>query len=154
MIMVFEEHPFDGSAKKCESAMNTKSLSNHMDISAGFMIFYTSERGLIMKLETRFIKAGLFVRLVFLIKTTAAHNLPCVILFYSFWYIYFPTSFQGYRSKCLCVCRLPAAANWNFLQNVQFCVYCVFILKTYPSWVSIKMFCCVHHSWIKPPRPL
>ena len=51
MIMVFEEHPFDGSAKKCESAMNTKSLSNHSDISAGFVIFYTPERALIMKLD-------------------------------------------------------------------------------------------------------
>ena len=58
MIMVFEEHPLDGSAKKCESAMNALTRDGQGGIS----------RNNAVGLE----------------PPTAAHNLPlCFMLFYS-----------------------------------------------------------------------
>ena len=60
-----------------------------------------------------------------------------------FLYVYTPTSFQGRFSLQVTksVCLMSTNRSQLFINQYN-ALFCVFILETYPSWVSINTFCC------------
>ena len=72
---------------------------------------------------------------------TAAHNFLCVLCYFTLCvYLYFlPMQIQSINHN---VCVLLSANHGQLFKNyAQFCIFCVFMLKKYTSWVSIKTFC-------------